>query len=265
MEKNIYDQTGRIFDIQRYSLHDGPGIRTIVFLKGCYLRCRWCCNPESQEYSIQNMTRAGKVEVMGRDVTVGELMEELSQDRRYYERSGGGITLSGGECMAQPEFSEALLRACHEYGFTTAIETTAFADHEVVARLLPHVDYFLMDIKHMDSKKHEEFTGRPTEKILQNAKYIAENAKSLVIRVPTVPTFNATPDEISAIARFASSLPNVKEMHILPYHRLGQDKYTGLSRPYLMDGIEPPTASLMNDLLSAAETAAPNLHIQIGG
>ncbi len=211
------------------------------------------------------MTRAGKCEIMGRDVTVGELMDELSQDRRYYERSGGGITLSGGECMAQPDFSEALLRACHDHGFNTAIETTAFAHRDVVARLLPHVDYFLMDIKHMDSRKHEEFTGRPNEQILENAKFIAENASDLIIRVPTVPSFNDTPDEISAIARFASSLSGVKELHLLPYHRLGQDKYTGLGRPYLMDGIEPPSQGLMADLLKVAKQAAPNLHVQIGG
>ena len=265
MNKNIYEQTGRIFDIQRYSLHDGPGIRTIVFLKGCYLRCKWCCNPESQEYAIQEMTRAGKKEIMGRDVAVEELMDEISKDRIYYARSGGGITLSGGECMAQPDFSEAILRACHDYGFNTAIETTAFASREVVERLLPHVDHFLMDIKHMDSRKHEEFTGKPNEQILENAKFIAENARDLIIRVPTVPTFNATPEEIAAIARFASSLPGVKELHLLPYHRLGQDKYTGLGRQYLMDGILPPQNDLMAMLVRAAKSAAPNLHVQIGG
>ncbi len=262
---NIYDQTGRIFDIQRYSIHDGPGIRTIVFLKGCYLRCKWCCNPESQEYKVQEMLRGGKTEIMGRDVTVAEVMEEISGDRIYYMRSGGGMTLSGGECMAQPEFSEALLRAAHEYGFNTAIETTAFATREVVQRLLPHVDHFLMDIKHMNSAKHEEFTTKPNEQILENAKYIAENANHLIIRVPTVPTFNATPSEVADIARFAASLPNVKELHLLPYHRLGQDKYTGLGRPYLLDGITPPTTDQMELLLDAARSAAPSLHIQIGG
>ncbi len=261
----IYKQTGRIFDIQRYSIHDGPGIRTIVFLKGCYLRCKWCCNPESQEYKIQEMLRGGKTEIMGRDVTVEEVMEEISGDRIYYMRSGGGITLSGGECMAQPEFSEALLRACHEYGFNTAIETTAFASHEVVSRLLPHVDHFLMDIKHMNSAKHEEFTTRPNEQILENARFIAENANHLIIRVPVIPTFNATPAEIADIARFADFLPNVTELHLLPYHRLGQDKYTGLGRPYLLDGILPPTAEHMNMLLDAAKSASTKLKVQIGG
>ena len=265
MNKNIFEQTGRIFDIQRYSLHDGPGIRTIIFLKGCYLRCKWCCNPESQEYKIQEMTRGGKVEIMGRDVTVAEVMEEVLKDRIYYARSGGGLTLSGGECMAQPEFAEALLRAAHEFGLSTAIETTAFARREVVQSLLPHVDHFLMDIKHMDSAKHKEFTSQPNEQILENAKYIAENANHLIIRVPVVPTFNDTPAEIAAIARFADSLPNVTEMHLLPYHRLGQDKYAGLGRTYLMDGIAPPTSEHMNMLLKAAEGASTKLSVQIGG
>ena len=265
MSKSIYEQTGRIFDIQRYSLHDGPGIRTIVFLKGCYLRCRWCCNPESQEYTIQEMLRGGKKEIMGRDVTVEEVMDEVMGDRIYYARSGGGITLSGGECMAQPEFAEALLRATHEYGFNTAIETTAFADREVVASLLPHVDHFLMDIKHMDSAKHKEFTSQHNEKILANAKYIAENADHLIIRVPVIPTFNDTPSEIAAIARFADSLPNVTEMHLLPYHRLGQDKYSGLGRVYLMDGIEPPHNDRMQMLLEVAQNASTKLNVQIGG
>ena len=144
VNKNIYEQTGRIFDIQRYSLHDGPGIRTIVFLKGCYLRCKWCCNPESQEYKFQELTQGGKTRTVGRDVTVAEVMDEIIKDAVYYNRSGGGVTLSGGECMAQPEFSEALLRAVHEYGYDTAIETTALASREVVDRLLPHVDHFLL-------------------------------------------------------------------------------------------------------------------------
>ncbi|MBQ3482649.1 MAG: glycyl-radical enzyme activating protein [Clostridia bacterium] len=262
---NIYEQTGRIFDIQRYSIHDGPGIRTIVFLKGCYLRCRWCCNPESQEYKLQELTQGGKTRTVGRDVTVGEVMDEIRRDAVYYSRSGGGVTLSGGECMAQPEFSEALLRAVHEYGYTTAIETTAFASREVVDRLLPHVDYFLLDIKHMDSEKHRQFCGKPNDVILENARYIAQNAKNLVIRVPTVPTFNASAEEIAAIARFADSLPRVGELHLLPYHRLGQDKYAGIGREYTLSHITPPTNEEMEQLAAAARAAAPRLHVQIGG
>ncbi len=262
---NYYDQTGRIFDIQRYSIHDGPGIRTIVFLKGCYLRCRWCCNPESQEYGIQQMAMNGTTKTVGRDVTVRELMEEVEKDRMYYIRSGGGVTLSGGEAMAQPDFAEALLRACHDSGLNTAIETTAFADRAVVARLIPHIDHVLMDIKHMDSEKHRAFTGQPNEKILDNARYIAEHAAHLVIRVPVVPSFNDTPAEIAAIAQFADSLPGVHELHLLPYHRLGQDKYTGIGRTYTLAHLTPPTADHMADLLTAAERVTETLKIQIGG
>ena len=270
--ENYYDQTGRIFDIQRFSIHDGPGIRTIVFLKGCYLRCRWCCNPESQEYGIQSLTLNGVTKTVGQDITVGELMEDLCKDEAYYRRSGGGITLSGGEAMAQPDFAEAILRACHARGYNTAIETTAFADREVVARLIPHIDHVMMDIKHMDSIKHRAFTGQPNEKILDNARYIAEHANHLVIRVPVVPGFNDTTAEIAAIARFAASLPGVRELHLLPYHRLGQDKYEGLGREYTLAQLTPPTAAKMQELKEAAEGEAQRLtgqadglRVQIGG
>lgn len=261
---SIYGQRGRIFDLQRYSIHDGPGIRTIVFLKGCWLRCRWCCNPESQEYRIQEMTMNGVTKTVGRDVTVGELLPELQKDRMYYNRSGGGITLSGGECMAQPDFAAALLQACHNYDMNTAIETTAFADREVVERIIPHVDYVLMDIKHMDPVKHKAYTGQSNEKILDNARWIASHASSLTIRVPVIPTFNDSVPEIQAIARFAGSLPGVKALHLLPYHRLGTDKYVGIGRPYTLPDLLPPTSGHMADLLSAAE-AVCDLHVQIGG
>ncbi len=262
---NIYDRSGRIFDIQRFSIHDGPGIRTIVFLKGCYLRCQWCCNPESQEYKVQQLTQNGKTKTVGQDITVSEVMDIVAKDAVYYRRSGGGLTLSGGECLAQPEFTEALLRAAHDRGFNTAIETTAFAKREVIERIIPHVDHVLMDIKHMNSEKHKQFTTQSNELILENAKFVAENAHHLIVRVPTVPTFNATPGEISEIARFAASLPNVRELHLLPYHRLGQDKYTGIGRTYSLDHITPPSNEYMAELLAAAKTAAPSLHIQIGG
>ncbi len=263
--ENYYDQSGRIFDIQRFSIHDGPGIRTIVFLKGCYLRCRWCCNPESQEYKIQTLTMNGVTKTVGRDITVRELMGELEKDRQYYLRSGGGVTLSGGEAMAQPDFAEAIFRACHDYGFNTAIETTAFADQSVVARLIPHIDHVLMDIKHMDSDKHKAFTTQPNEKILENARFIAPRVPHMVIRVPVVPGFNDTPDEIAAIARFANTLYGVRELHLLPYHRLGQDKYAGIGRTYTLPEILPPTDAHMLTLKQAAEAATVGLQVQIGG
>lgn len=265
MEENrdYWKTQGRIFDIQRYSIHDGPGIRTIIFLKGCYLRCRWCCNPESQEFKIQSMTVGGQTKTMGRDVTVEEVMDEVFKDDAYYRRSGGGITLSGGECLFQPDFSASLLRAAKDCGYHTAIESTGCAPYEEIQKLLPYLDLYLMDIKNMDSDKHKRFTGQPNDRILENARRIAQDARELMIRVPVIPTFNDTKEEIRAIAQFAASLPQVKQLHLLPYHRLGQDKYAGLGRTYTLAGVEPMTEKVMQELLETASQSG--LQCQIGG
>ena len=153
---------GRIFDIQRYSIHDGNGIRTIVFLKGCVLRCRWCCNPESQEYAIQTMLVQGEPKIIGKDVTVAEVMETVEKDRPYYRRTGGGLTLSGGESLCQPQFATALLRAAKESGINTAMESMACAKWEVIEGLLPYLDQYLMDIKHMDPDSTGSIPESPT-------------------------------------------------------------------------------------------------------
>ncbi len=254
---------GRIFDIQKYSIHDGPGIRTIIFLKGCSLRCRWCCNPEGQSYEIETMDFQGKEKIIGRDVTVREVMEEIKKDAPYYRRSGGGVTLSGGEALLQPAFAIALLRACHDIGINTAIETTGHQKFEIIAEYLKHLDYVLMDIKHMDSKKHKAFTSQPNEIILENARKIAESGADLTIRVPLIPGFNDTEAEISAIAAFAKTLPNVRHLHLLPYHRMGEDKYNGLKREYTLKGIPPMDLEKAEELLKVAKKSG--LICQIGG
>ena len=254
---------GRIFNIQKYSVHDGPGVRTIVFLKGCSLRCRWCCNPESQEYKIQQMTVGGKVKTVGEDKTVGEIIDEVIKDMPYFRRSGGGITLSGGECLNQPDFAEGLLISAKNMGISTAVESTGFAPYKTIDRLLYNIDYYLMDIKHMNSAKHKEFTTQPNELILENAKKIAASGKTkLTIRVPVIPTFNDTEDEISEIAKFASEL-KVEQLHLLPYHRMGTDKYKGLEREYKMGDIYPPADEKMQKLKRAAEKY--DIKVQIGG
>lgn len=257
------DTKGRIFDIQKYSIHDGPGIRTIVFSKGCALRCRWCCNPESQSYNIETMKFGGQDKIMGHDVTVREVMQEIEKDFPYYYRSGGGVTLSGGESLLQPEFAISLLYACHQVGINTAIETTGFQKFEIIRDYLPHLDYILMDIKHMDSAKHKEFTTQPNELILENARKIAQSGANLTIRTPVIPGFNDTEAEISAIAAFAASLPNVRHMHLLPYHRMGEDKYAGLGRDYALAGVPPMSMDKMQPLLKAAQKSG--LICQIGG
>ena len=180
-------------------------------------------------------------------------------------RSGGGLTLSGGESLCQPEFARDLLRVAKERGINTALESMACAPFETIETILPYLDLYLMDIKHMNQEKHKEFTGRANGLMLENARKVALYGKTrLVIRVPVIPTFNDSVEEIQAIARFAASLPGVNKIHLLPYHRLGQDKYEGLGRPYLMEGILPPTAEEMNTLKRAAE-AVSTLKVQIGG
>ncbi len=287
-----YRQTkGRIFDIQKFSIHDGDGIRTIVFLKGCVLRCRWCCNPESQEYAIQTMKVSGESKIIGRDVTVDEVMEIVEQDRPYYYRSGGGLTLSGGESLCKPEFARDLLRGAKERGINTAMESMACAKYEVIESILPYLDHYLLDIKHMNPAKHKEFTGKSNELMLENAKKIACSGQvRLSIRIPVIPTFNDSEEEIRAIARYAKELDEeacrigghragtscsgmekyetgsygIEKIHLLPYHRLGQDKYDGLDRKYLMKEILPPGAEQMEGLKRAAEQES-GLACQIGG
>ena len=253
---------GRIFDIQRFSVHDGPGIRTIVFFKGCYLRCAWCCNPESQEYEIQTMLQGGKQKTVGRDVTVSEVLDEVEKDRIYFWRSGGGITLSGGEATAQPEFAHALLVCAKDRGINTCIETTGFAEWSIYEKILPYLDTVLLDIKHIDSSKHHRFTSQPNERILENAKKMVEAGANVIVRVPVIPTFNATAEEIEAIAEFAKSI-DIKKMHLLPYHSFGSDKYAGLGRDYTLKNISTPANEEMLNFKAAVEKKG--LYCQIGG
>jgi pyruvate formate lyase activating enzyme len=203
--------------------------------------------------------------VIGRDITVKDTLEIVEKDRPYYRRSGGGLTLSGGECLLQPEFALALLSGAKQVGINTAIESMGGIQYEVIESILPHLDYFLMDIKHTNAEKHREFTGKTNELMLENAKKIAASGQTnLIIRVPVIPTFNNSRDEICTIAEFAAALPGVKRMHLLPYHRLGQDKYEGLGREYTMDHIIPPTNEEMVLLKEAAQKAS-GLDCQIGG
>ena len=209
------------------------------------------------------MLQNGKEKTIGQDITVAEVLEIVKKDMPYYRRSGGGLTLSGGEMLCQSDFAYALLRSAKEASINTAVETTGFASYEVIEKLLPHIDTVLMDIKHINSAKHKEFTTQPNEKILENAVKIAKNAKKLIIRVPVIPTFNDTPEEIGEIARFAASLDGVTEINLLPYHRFGKDKYDGLGREYLMGDLPSPTEEKMQQLKAVAERCG--LTCKIGG
>lgn len=271
-----YEQDGIVFDIQRYSIHDGPGIRTIVFLKGCPLACRWCSNPESQRpdpvlmfqksscvkcgrciqackqgaLSFDNpgfvdrsrctncgacaeVCLTGALTLKGRRMTVWHVVQELQKDAINYRRSGGGITLSGGEPLVQSDFALELLKACRERGWTTAMETTGCAPKEVIERVMPHVDHALVDLKCIDPAVHQAQTGMPNRQLLENALRIA-SITSTVVRVPLVPGVNATVPAIEAIGRFAKLMPGVGTVHLLPYHTYGENKYELLGRDYPM-------------------------------
>lgn len=300
-----FDQEGVVFDIQRYSIHDGPGIRTIVFLKGCPLSCLWCCNPESQvmkpvvmfqkkscvecgrcikacaigAISFSNPTFvdrekcvscgkcvdvciSGALTMKGRTQTVWETMQTVQKDATNYRRSRGGLTLSGGEPLMQPDFCIELLKASKERGWTTAIETTGFASEEVIDRVMPLVDYALVDIKHINSNIHKQQTGVPNERILENSRRIA-SITSAVVRIPTIPGFNADPATFEAIGRHALTMNGVKTVHLLPYHTFGENKYHMLGQPYPMEGVPDLTVEKQTELKAVIEGLG--LQCVIGG
>ena len=260
---DIKKTRGRIFDIQKYSVHDGPGIRTIVFLKGCAFRCRWCCNPESQSFEIETMNTKNGSKLVGRDVTAEEVIAEVKKDVNYYRRSGGGLTLSGGEMLLQPDFALALLMLAKKNGINTAVESTGYAPFETIERLLPYIDTYLLDVKHMNPEKHKEYISKDNALVLENAVKIAKMAKKCIVRVPTIPGFNDTEEEIRQIAEFAKNKMGVDEINLLPYHNLGKDKYDGLGREYKMGDALPPDEEKMKRLCEVCEKVG--LKAKIGG
>lgn len=297
---------GTIFNIQRFSLHDGPGIRTIIFFKGCALRCKWCSNPESHspkpqilfvpmncihcnrcvqvcpknaisvkdgkkviDYNkcdmcglcIENCC-SGALEMSGRKVGVEELIQELKKDSVYYSQSGGGITLSGGETLLQPDFAAELLKACKQEGWNTAIETANFANRNALEKVMPYADLFLADLKIFDSEKHKYYTGQSNEKIIENIKYIAQSDKKIIIRIPIIPSVNDDVENMYNTVKFANSI-GIKEINLLPYHRLGINKYSYLGYDYSLNEILPPPKEKMQELKRIVENAG--IKCKIGG
>jgi pyruvate formate lyase activating enzyme len=276
---------GIIFDVQRYSIHDGPGIRTVVFLKGCPLRCAWCDNPEGQNPNIEllyyehrctwclSCIRSCPIDAIkvvegrlyidrekcivcdkcvevcpndalklcGQIVSVREVLNIIKRDLKFYYDSDGGVTLSGGEPLYQPRFTLELLKACKKAYIHTAIETSGYAPQEVIRSVIPYVDLFLYDIKHIDSVIHKKFTGVPNELILRNLKLIDEYNKKIIITIPLIPSVNASEDIIKLIGKFISMLKNVIEIHLHPYHKLGVPKYKLLGRDYSLENVTYPS------------------------
>lgn len=266
--------TGNLFDMQRFCTHDGPGIRTTLFFKGCPLRCAWCSNPESQRSSPQLLFHAhlcqgcgrcaevcphGAVTLAenrpefhrercvncgtcarvcphearilsGRSVALDDVVEFVRQDWRYYMQSSGGVTCSGGEALTQPDFLRALFGRLHdELGYHTCLDTTAHAPWETLESVLPVTDLILLDIKHMDPAEHRRMTGADNTLILNNARKLGAAGFPVLIRVPLIPGFNDTPDNMRALGEFLAE-NRFHEVELMPYHSFGRSKYQALGR-----------------------------------
>lgn len=228
---------GMVFNIQKFSLHDGPGIRTVVFLKGCPLRCKWCANPESQRMEVQ-ILQGMEAERKGREMDVEDVVKACMQDWDFYEESGGGVTLSGGEPLAQAGFARQLLEALGEKGMHRAVETTGFAEEEVFASVLGHVELVLFDVKHWDSRRHREGTGVGNEGILKNLQAAVASGKEVLPRIPVIPGFNDGLQDAAGFGRLLKGL-GLRRAQLLPFHQFGESKYAGLGMEYAYAGIDP--------------------------
>ena len=291
--------TGIIFDIKKFAIHDGPGIRTTVFLKGCSLRCVWCHNPEAvsprpvlaqfprncigcgrclelcpngalsrgEEQIVIDRERcvacgtcttecyAEALVLHGQEVSVEEVVAEVVKDRPFYDNSGGGVTLSGGEPLVQPEFTRALLQACRAEGLHTVLDTSGHASWPVLEQVLPLVDLALYDLKAGTEETHRRGTGHDQELILENLRRVTSNGVAVQVRVPVVPGFTAEEREMEALAEIVREVEPSEGVELLKYHRLGESKYRSLGVPCPVEGLEPPDDERMARLKEIVEAA----------
>ena len=222
-----------IFNIQKFSLHDGPGIRTVVFFKGCPLRCKWCSNPESFKLKPEDMWDPveKKHVTVGEYKTIADIMNEVMKDVDFYEESGGGVTLSGGEVLTQAVFAIELLKALKERGIHTTCETTGYAKSEIFNEFVNHVDLLFFDVKHHDPEKHLEGTGVSNELPLENLASVAKTHPNLLVRIPIIPNYNDTLEDAESFARLLKKL-GVRKVELLPFHQFGEKKYEYLGKEY---------------------------------
>ncbi|MBI4875514.1 MAG: glycyl-radical enzyme activating protein [Acidobacteria bacterium] len=278
----------------RFSLRDGPGIRTTVFLKGCPLRCAWCHNPESQDFGPSLMFNAERCrhcgdceavcphglaacevcgrcveacvaearQLAGRRVTVAELVAEIERDAIFFDESGGGVTLSGGEPMAQAEFSRAVLAACRARGIHTALDTCGQAPAETLLGVAAHADMVLFDLKAMDSDLHRRYTGVPNHAILANLTALAQAGHAVVVRYPLIPGVNDSAPELQAMADFLRPL-GLRRLDLLPYHGIGIDKYRRLGIPCPLEEFSSPGPERVAQ--AAGALRSQGLDVRVGG
>lgn len=282
-----------IFNIQKCSIHDGNGLRTLVFFKGCPLQCKWCANPESQSYSAEIMNSPAKCvgcglcrtvcpksailedgtidrtlcnkcmkcvdicyaeskKTVGREYTIEELYKEIEKDKQFYKLYGGGVTFSGGEPLTYGPYLKQIARKCHENGISVVVESCGYADYHSFSGALPYIDSMFMDVKQIDTQRHQELTGVGNELILENIRKISEYGIPVTIRTPIVPGMTDSEENIKGIAEFVAGLSSVKEYELLAYHNFGEAKYTALGREYALKGIQPPEDDVMRSLVKEA-------------
>jgi pyruvate formate lyase activating enzyme len=299
------DATGLIFNIMRYALHDGPGIRTTVFFKGCPLSCWWCHNPESQSVhpellyfpdrclrcgtcaalcpqhavseeggrmatsdqcqvcgTCEDLCPADARELAGTRMSVDEVMAAIEKDVIFYDESGGGVTFSGGEPLLQSEFLEALLAGCRERGIHTVVDTCGLAQTEVLLRVAQRVDLFLFDLKLLDAARHQRYAGVDNALILENLETLARHGYEVIVRWPVIPGINDGSDDVADVLAFLARI-GLRRVDLLPYHRIGIDKYHRLKREYRLGALEPPGAARMEEL--AAQFQRAGFTVKIGG
>ena len=231
------EQMGLIFNIQKFSINDGPGIRTTVFFKGCPLQCRWCSNPESQNRFCDLTEEMQDPAFRGTRYTVEEVMSVVRQDKPFYDRSGGGMTFSGGDVLHQAEFAACLADAAHAESIHVAAETEGYTSPERFKTFLTHIDLLLYDFKQADREAHFRGTGVYNDVIKENLITAVSSGKPVIARIPVIPWFNAS---LSAAEAMASELAEigVREVHLLPFHQMGESKYEKLGVPYEMKGVK---------------------------
>lgn len=250
--------TGKVLRIEKTSIHDGEGLRTVVFLKGCPLRCKWCSTPESQHMQEE----VG----FGQDMTVDEVVEEICKDEIFFFHSGGGVTISGGEVLAQPEFTKEILKSCMEQGIQTAIETSLYAPYLCIQDMQPYITTMYIDFKMADSARHKLYTGVENHIIKENLTRLdKEYTGDIHIRIPIIPTINMTEENMKETAEFLMTLKNIKDVELLPYHRLGVETYKRLGKEYELEKIKSPDITQMRRMAKVLKNYDPKCKVIIKG